>query len=362
MRDFRLWILVLCVVLFACSPVAAQGDAPAKCEKGTLVDYDKKECLVGDLHFKFGAITVEAGKAKNTAVTPVDNGFTFEITVPKEGDVIPFVISAKELIPFEVRNFKAQIAKAKLSAAIAFLPPPKALGAEMQLAKQNATSSELTLRLGAGAFNLVAAELRKPVPKTDFMKAALDFSLHRADPGKYSFTAKVFAEGVKDAAPEGPSQDAPPACRGKLSDFLGKTCEASGLTFEFGKDFNGGAVTADKIGVAPSASNDGLAFSFPKLNEADMVSFGATVSAGTKTFSHARLTLDYQGDGNNVSSSEGVFAKDAAGDLVANAFGKIMQGKFVTPPGSVRLSWNLFVNISPTGVTPTMISTFVLAK
>jgi hypothetical protein len=349
--------------VFACSPVAAQGDAPPKCEKGTLVDYDKKECLVGDLHFKFGAITVEAGMKKNTTVTPVDNGFTFEITVPKEGDVIPFVISAKEVIPFDVRNFKTQIAKAELTGAIVFLPPPKALGAEMQLAKQNATSSELTLRLGAGAFNLVGAELRKPIPKTEFMKVGLDFSLHRADPGKYSFTATFFAQGIKDAppVPDAPSVDAPPACRGKLSDFLGKTCESSGLTFAFAKEFDGGGVTADKIGIAPSAENRGLTFSFPKLNELDMASFGATVSAGTNKFAHARLILDCP-DGNNVSSSEGVFPKDAAGDLVANAFGKIMQAKFVTPPNSVKLSWNLFVNISPAGVTPTMTSTFVLAK
>ena len=121
-------------------------------------------------------------------------------------------------------------------------------------------------------------------------------------------------------------------------------------------------MTADQISIAPSAGNDGLAFSFPKLAEVDMASFGATVTAGTKKFAHARLTLDYQGDANNVSSSEGVFVKDGAGDLVANAFGKIMQGRFVTPPDAIRLSWTLFVNISPAGVTPTMTSTFVLAK
>jgi hypothetical protein len=194
----RGWLSGLALLLLP-SMLAAQADAPPACAKGTLVDYKEKECLVGDLHFKFGVPTVEAGAAKNTTVTPVENGFTFEITVPKDSSaVIPFVISAQEMIPFEVRNFKKGITSAEFSGTVVFLPPPKAIGASMELGSPGSSSVEVAMRLGAGAFDRFAAELAKPLGTKDFLKVAVKLAVHRADPEtKYPFTAKFLAVGIE---------------------------------------------------------------------------------------------------------------------------------------------------------------------
>jgi hypothetical protein len=161
------------------------------------------------------------------------------------------------------------------------------------------------------------------------------------------------------------AQDPAPPCKGKLSDFLGKTCEAGGLAFTFGKEFDGGGVQAKDVTVNPTAKNPGLQFTFPKMNELDMARFDATVAASKGVFTHARLTLEYKGDG-NVSSSEGVFTEkdkvSLGGDLTANSFAKVMQGKIANPGNSLKAIWTVAVNISQNGVTPVVTSTFVVGK
>jgi len=356
--------------LFLLPPLAlpACAQRPEECSKDPkpVLDYKNKECLVGDLHFKFGVPTVE--KAKSATAKAVDNGFTFELTVPKDSsDPDPFFISGAEVIPFDVRNFKKGIKRVELSGTVVFLPSPKALGAELDMIPPGSKRVELTLRLGTGAFDRIAAELAPPVGTKDFLKTGYRLTVHRGDPeSKFAFTTQFFGEGIESTATQDPEPDAPAACAGKLSDLLGKACETGGLEFAFAKDFDGVDLKADEIVVSPDAKNPGIQLTYPKLKEADSARFKAkvTVKVAKRAITHARLAIGGEGP-ENVSSSSGVsLQKDKvnlAGGLDTGGIVKVMQGKFASPPGSIEMSWFLSV-VTNQGAKPVVASTFVLSR